>query len=88
VSAEGVWALKLATKVIPSASAQSSDSDTNAFMLFLYHRRRRLVQRNATVTVALESKAVCVKLLQCAREKILVLIAIVAGLVIVDVSFI
>jgi len=53
VSGEGVWAFKLPTKSIPNASPQISDSDTNAFMLFVYHPPRRLVQPNATVTVKL-----------------------------------
>jgi hypothetical protein len=53
VSAEGVWAFKLPAKIIPNASAQISDFDKNAFMFFLYHRRRRLVQLNEAVTVKL-----------------------------------
>jgi hypothetical protein len=51
VSAEGVCAFKLLTKVTPSASAQISHFGTSAFMLFVYHRLRRLVQPNAMVTV-------------------------------------
>ncbi len=53
MSGDGVWAFKLVTKVIPSASAQISNSDASAFILFVYHPQRRLVQPNATVTVKL-----------------------------------
>src|SRR5204863_7795126 len=53
MSAEGVWAFKLPTKIIPNARVQMSDSDTNDFMLFVYHSPRRLVQRNKAVTVKL-----------------------------------
>jgi len=57
VSADGVWAFKLPTTAIPNSTAQMSDSDTNAFILFVYHSRRRLVQLNERVTVKLSERA-------------------------------
>jgi hypothetical protein len=53
VSADGVWALKLSGTLIPTAAAQISDSGINDFILSVYHRSRRLVQPNETVTVKL-----------------------------------
>ena len=48
VSAEGVWAFKLSTTIIPKPSAQINDSDRNGFIYTVYHRPKWLVQPNET----------------------------------------
>src|SRR5262249_19484258 len=52
----GVWAFE-PTAAIPKPAEQISDSGTDAFILFVYHSRRRLVQLNERVTVKLPKRA-------------------------------
>src|SRR5690349_15470469 len=58
--------------MITTASAQITDSDTNAFIFFVYHPRPRLVQRNEARTVKLYRKtpsAYVSMIAVCWREK-------------------